>query len=267
MRARGRIVVCGAARRTVRFRNRATVNESAFLRGALREIVAHTDGFRLAVRTVPCVNQGLSSYPSSGSCLRFCLCRLLFYLLSCRFFLWILCVVAVTSALALLFLLSSVLRQSLASDVVAIPQPCRVERKSIRAAHRRGSNSPRRRAGRFFHQKAVSGHEFGQIRRAEPAVGCVSLGIAGQQFRTKRLVRCQVTSSTKREGPADKEASSICETSSQHISAKSSMLERGCRPFFSKGSMCFLSTASTRDGFPFQGVVDQCPIPLACSAV
>ena len=25
----------------------------------------------------------------------------------------------------------------------------------------------------FFHQKAVSGHEFGQIRRTDPAVGCV----------------------------------------------------------------------------------------------
>ena len=82
----------------------------------------------------------------------------------------------------------------------------------------------------FFHQKAISGHEFGQIRRAEPAVGCVLMGRAGQQFGVKCLVRCQMTppQSAKallrmcrirlmRQRPADKEALSICGTSSQHI--------------------------------------------------
>ena len=82
----------------------------------------------------------------------------------------------------------------------------------------------------FFHQKAISGHEFGQIRRTEPAVGCVLMGRAGQQFGVKCPVRCQMTppQSAKallrmcrirlmRQGPADKEASSICGTSSQHI--------------------------------------------------
>ena len=41
-RSRDRFVVCGAAHRTVMFRDRAAVNESAFLRGAPRYILAHT---------------------------------------------------------------------------------------------------------------------------------------------------------------------------------------------------------------------------------
>ena len=64
VRTRDRFVVCGAAHRTVRFWDKAAVNESAFLRGALRQIVAHADGLRLAVRTCPLrkVHQDLSQY-------------------------------------------------------------------------------------------------------------------------------------------------------------------------------------------------------------
>ena len=34
---------------------------------------------------------------------------------------------------------------------------------------------PRRRAGKFFHQVAICGHELGHVRRTEPAVGCTLL--------------------------------------------------------------------------------------------
>ena len=53
VRTRDRFAVCGAAHRNVRFWDKAAVNESAFLRGASRQIVAHADGLRLTVRTCP----------------------------------------------------------------------------------------------------------------------------------------------------------------------------------------------------------------------
>ena len=124
---------------------RAATNESALPRGALQHIVAHANGFRVAVRTR--LVRGPGFYPgcsSIGFCLRlywFLFCRLASFLaLALRLFgCW-----RSRNALSLFF--SSfllMLRQSLASDVVGIPQPCRVIPKSIRVAHHSGSISPR----------------------------------------------------------------------------------------------------------------------------